>query len=127
MKWKELRTSINRELKSKLVPILRARGFTGSYPHFRRFRDEVIDVLGIQFSQWAPQFYIEIALATKDGVTLANGTHFPPKSVKHYHTGNRKRVGKASFNYEHDSPKQIVEQAIRCLDEAEVWWRTNYP
>jgi len=35
MDWKE-KKQIDKELKAKVVPILRQKGFTGTYPHFRR-------------------------------------------------------------------------------------------
>jgi hypothetical protein len=127
MEWKALRDSVDKELRLKFVPELRSRGFKGSYPHFRRFRDDAIDILGIQFSQWAPQFYIEIAISPKGGITLSDGTHYPPKSVKHYHTGKRMRIGKVPFDYEHESSDRIAEQAVNSLNEGEQWWKANNP
>jgi hypothetical protein len=127
MEWKEKRELIDKELKTKFVPELRAKGFKGSYPHFRRLRDKLIDILGIQFSQWSPLFYIEIAISPEEGITLLDGQHFPPKTVKHYHTGKRMRIGKGAFDFEHKSAEEIVERAIHSLPEAEEWWKSNQP
>ncbi len=52
---------MDQELKSIFVPELRKRGFTGSYPHFRRkSQDASYDVLSIQFSMAKPAFTIEV-------------------------------------------------------------------
>ena len=49
-------------LKIKIVPELRSQGFTDSYPHFRRFTDEKIDLLTIQFNKWGGSFLVEVSL-----------------------------------------------------------------
>jgi hypothetical protein len=53
------------ELKSAVVPKLRSHGFKGSYPHFRRFADERIDLLTFQHDKWGGGFVIEIACALR--------------------------------------------------------------
>ena len=85
MDWKEKRKQIDKELKAKVVPILRQKGFKGTYPHFRRITEKKIDILAFQFSQWGPQFYVEIAVAPSNGVNLLDGKHIPPDIVKHNH------------------------------------------
>lgn len=39
-------------LKAVFVPVLRERGFKGSFPHFRRIRPDRIDLLTVQFDKW---------------------------------------------------------------------------
>ena len=40
---------MDRVLKATVIPELRARGFQGSFPHFRRLRPDRIDLLAFQF------------------------------------------------------------------------------
>lgn len=59
---------INRELmlsalKSNTLPILKAQGFTGSYPHFRRFREDRIDLLSFQTNKYGGSFTVEVSAA----------------------------------------------------------------
>jgi hypothetical protein len=41
------RDAMIKEIKSKVVPVLRNKGFRGRYPHFRRFTKERIDLLSV--------------------------------------------------------------------------------
>lgn len=125
MAWKELRTRLDTELKAKFVPVLRANGFKGSYPHFRRLRNDRLDVLGLQFSLWSPALYFEIGISPKEGTTFSDGKHYPPKSIKFYQTHHRERVGKPVFDYEHTSPDIVAQELIDALKDAEKWWSEN--
>jgi hypothetical protein len=125
MDWKEKRKQIDKELKTKVVPILRQKGFTGTYPHFRRITEKKIDVLAFQFSQWGPQFYVEIAVASSKGVTLLDGKHFPPDIIKHNHCGQRARIGDNPFDFENEQFDLVVDKVITSLTEGEEWWIRN--
>ncbi|MBQ3011494.1 MAG: DUF4304 domain-containing protein [Methanocorpusculum sp.] len=51
-------------IKSMIVPYLRAAGFKGSFPHFRRpNKDNGFDLLSFQFDKWGGAFYIELSVA----------------------------------------------------------------
>lgn len=115
---------MNESLKMQVVPILRNEGFKGSFPHFRRSRAEFIDIIGFQFSSWSPQFYVEIALAPIEGITLLDGQFFPPEKVKHYHTGLRRRIGPPGFgfDYSNENYSAVSETVIASLDQAKIWW-----
>lgn len=56
----EARKKMNEALKEIVVPILREKGFKGSFPHFRRVSGKYLDLLTFQFSQWGGQFVVEI-------------------------------------------------------------------
>jgi hypothetical protein len=127
MDWKEKRKQMDKDIKAKIVPLLRDKGFKGSFPHFRRIHEKAIDVLSFQFSQWGPQFYVEIASAPATGVTLLDGTHFPPEIVKHNHCGDRTRIGNAPFDMEREDNQKIIEKIIKSLPEGEAWWKTQAP
>ena len=57
----EERKLMNRALREKLVPDLRARGFKGSLPHFHRIKASGADYLTIQFWSAGGRFTVEIA------------------------------------------------------------------
>ena len=125
MSWKAKREKVNEILKFRVIPILRKEGFKGSFPHFRRQNGKHIDIIGFQFSQWGPQFCIEIALAPIDGIKLQDGKFIPPEKVKHYHTGLRTRIGPPTFDFEHENFAGVCEAVIISLDEARAWWSKN--
>lgn len=96
--WKEKRELMDQALKELFVPKLRLLGFKGSYPHFRRYNENSIDIIGIQFSQWGASFYIEITKAPASGVIYPQGKHYPPKTIKFYQAKNRIRIGNNPFH-----------------------------
>jgi len=57
----EARDKLIAALKEIVLPTLRNMGFRGSFPHFRRERDEQLDLLTFQFSRWGGSFVVEIA------------------------------------------------------------------
>ena len=57
------------ELKITVIPKLRAQGFKGSYPHFRRIVENRVDLLTFQHDRWGGGFVIEIARAPAGGIT----------------------------------------------------------
>ena len=52
---------MDRVLKATVIPELRARGFQGSLPHFRRRRPDRIDLLTFQFDRSGGRFVVELA------------------------------------------------------------------
>ena len=48
-------------LNSIVVPVLRHRGFTGSFPHFRRLGTKQIDLITFQFDKWGGGFVVELS------------------------------------------------------------------
>lgn len=124
--WKRKRHEMDSALKSHAVPLLRDLGFKGSYPHFRRILEERVDTIGFQFSQWGPQFYVEMGVADADGYMLLNGIHFPPNSLKYYQCPARVRIGELPFDFG-DQPAELVAGIARnAIDEAKLEWETVY-
>jgi hypothetical protein len=68
-------------LREVVVPRLRQRGFTGSFPHFRRLRSDRIDVLTFQFDRHGGGFVIEIGQCPPTGIITAWGKPIPAKRV----------------------------------------------
>jgi hypothetical protein len=55
------RTEMIRVLQKLVVPLLRERGFKGSFPHFRRAQQKRLDLVSFQFHRFGREFVIEIA------------------------------------------------------------------
>lgn len=79
-------------LKDVVVPVLRERGFTGSFPHFRRCRQERIDLFTFQFDKYGGGFVIEIGQCQPEGVTKHGGKHIPPDKVRAWDLGLKQRA-----------------------------------
>ena len=128
MEWNELRSAIDERIKKEFIPLLRQRGFKRSYPHFRRKRNDHLDILGFQFSLYGPQFWIEISSAPYKEVLLSNGKVVPPEKLKYYHCMVllRKRIGDNPFDMEKETPQLIINKVISCMEDAEQWWREKH-
>lgn len=51
---------MKRLLNGSAVPAIRALGFSGSFPHFRRRRVDVLDFISFQFHKYGGSFAVEI-------------------------------------------------------------------
>ena len=80
-------------LKEHLLPVLKDRGFKGSFPHFRRPTDTAIHLLTFQFDKWGGGFAVEIASCPVEGVTMHWGEHIPPAKVSAHDVTHRLRLG----------------------------------
>lgn len=58
-------------LKAKLLPALRAVGFSGSYPKLRRVANDRIDFLDVQYSTSGGRFYVNLGQAPAIGFVEA--------------------------------------------------------
>lgn len=135
----EARDEMIAALKEIVVPTLRDMGFRGSFPHFRRDRDEQVDLLSFQFSQWGGSFVVEIAHCPASGYTLPNGQAiYPDKArVHHQHYGSRLRLGVRPppndrdhwFKFEPHSPSVYSDAALEVLpllrSQAESYWHKH--
>jgi hypothetical protein len=79
-------------LKEIVVPTLRDMGFRGSFPHFRRQRDEQLDLLAFQFSQWGGSFVVEIAYCPASASTLKAGEFVAADRARVHHQDFRSRL-----------------------------------
>ena len=112
-------------LKKEFVPKLRELGFKGSYPHLRKKGKECVEIIGVQFSQWGPQFYIEIAKGPIEGVDIINGKHVEANKLKHYHPGKRMRVGDLPFDYSGKNFQEIAAKASTTIEEITAWFEAK--
>lgn len=123
-------------LKKYVVPVLRERGFRGSFPHFRRPTDRGIHLLTFQFDKWGGGFTVEIAACPADGVTMHWGDHVPPSKVRAWdsHPDHRSRLGPEKtdkwFRFDKkgifslgDPYERAALEVVPYLDRAEEWWK----
>ena len=123
-------------LRDSVVPTLRALSFSGSFPHFRRIRDNQIDLLTFQFNRHGGSFVVEIAACDVDGFTTAWGEKIPANKVSAHdlHPNKRIRLGSRTtgktdswFSYEPFQPEIYQAVAANLLSlirsEAEEFWK----
>ena len=119
-------------LKAELAPRLRERGFTGSFPHFRRIGVSRIDLLSVSFDRSGDGFFVEIAKCNRDGIATRSGEHIPPSRVRAWdvYPPNRPRLGFTSsggsgvwFKFDDEAlVTDIAQTVIQYLPEADQWW-----
>jgi len=124
-------------LKEYVVPVLRERGFKGSFPHFRRPTATAIHLLTFQFDKWGGGFTIEIAVCPPDGVTMHWGEHIPASKVRAWdvYPPHRPRLGpektdkwfrfdKRGFFSTGDPYERAALEVLPYLEkQAENWWK----
>ena len=124
-------------IRKIVVPTIRELEFSGSFPNFHRIRETQIDLLAFQFFSYGGSFIVEIAYCPPEGLTTADGKHFPPKKVRiyHIHLKNRLRLGAFPpltdhwFSYEPERAGIYEDTALDVLpflrSQAESFWRTH--
>jgi hypothetical protein len=123
-------------LKEYVVPVLRERGFKGSFPHFRRTVDRAIHLLTFQFDKWGGGFTFEIATCAPEGLTMSWGEHIPPGKVRAWDVtaSSRARLGPEKSDYwfrfdntgspsTGDRYEAAALEVLPYLDRCEDWWR----
>jgi hypothetical protein len=75
-----------------VVPVLRQKGFKGSFPHFRRHAVDRINLLTFQFDRSGGGFVIEIANCQRDGFTTSWGKKIEPNKLTAHDLFKRKRI-----------------------------------
>jgi len=113
------REDIDAALKKFVIPALRERGFTGSFPHFRRVKEDV-DLLTFQFDRNGGGFVIETAKGKKEGFTTHFGKHIPANKLTAWdlHPNQRKRLRPGAdgstdswFRYDAENDYESVARA----------------
>jgi len=121
------------ELKRVAVPVLRALGFKGSFPHFRRTMDTRIDLLTFQFSTGGGEFVIEIGSFPPTGYELY-GKLVPAAEVKMRHLLRRLRLGARDessdhwFSYANGDYATVAASVVPYIrGQAVEWWSHAEP
>ena len=133
---------MRQSLRKILVPELRARGFKGSLPHFRRIRESRVDLLGIQFNKYGGSFVVEIASSAPEGLELYAEKIIPAEEARHWHMGwdERLRLGSKPGRISRDhwfkfrkgifiywfSYDSVARSILPFLDlQAEPYWKSH--
>ena len=119
-------------LRSIVVPALRKRGFSGSFPHFRRLGQNKTDLLSFQFDRHGGGFVVEIAEGPATEFMTSWGKRIPASSltVPDLHPKERARLqpggdGTVDSWYRYDAgllPDAIASELERDLQQADAWW-----
>lgn len=130
----DYRDAMNSTLKELVVPALRKAGFKGSFPHFRRPADDVVELLTFQFDRSGGGFVIEISRCAGSGYTTHWGKHIPASKVSAWdlHPDQRHRIQPklgggtdAWFRYEDGDFLHTAREVIEALPKAEAWWQSQ--
>lgn len=118
-------------LNGIVVPALRKRGFTGSFPHLRRLGANQIDLVTFQFDKWGGGFIVEISKCGTDGVTMPWGEKIPPEKVTAHDLNPRERLrlgceapgAEHWFRYDRgDTVESVAREVVLQIVKAENWW-----
>jgi hypothetical protein len=126
------REEMNRALTGTVVPALRTRGFTGSFPHFRRLSPSKTDLLTFQFANAGGAFLIELAEGPADELISPSGVHIPARKLKTWDLNPIQRVRVRSgedgpldlwYHFDrHATATAIVDRVVQDLAPVEEWF-----
>jgi hypothetical protein len=121
-------------LQEAVVPELRARGFRGSFPHFRRPCGDVVHLLSFQFNKYGGSFVVEVGRCSAQGLERS-GQRIPAEemTVAYLRPAERLRLGREAsesdhwFRYDQGLPWGRYDRAAKAVvphlgSEAENWW-----
>ena len=134
----ERRRAVDASLKRFTVPLLRERGFKGSYPHFYRNLDDHVDLLTFQFRLDGSSFVVEISYADAERSNVTFRPETPVEKLqasatrKRYRLGSREKRGpdgewlQLSHGPLTTDARHFSKLALRVnellLVEGEAWW-----
>lgn len=85
-----------------------------------------MELVGIQFSQWGAQFYVEAGVAEKATIAVG-GVSIPPNRLKYYHGWPRRRFGDFPFDYEAGAISVVVAKVADIVEDIAAWVSTTPP
>jgi hypothetical protein len=120
-------------LKLTVVPLLRERGFKGSFPHFRRIGESKTDLLTFQFDKWGGGFIIELGEGPPDELVEPWGrvtaakltTHLLPLSKRVRLNAAARSAVEKWFRFANDqaSMNTAADEVVKLLPQADKWWQ----
>ena len=114
-------------MKTNLVPELRKLGFRGSFPHFRRHRDERNELLTIQFDKYGRErFVIELGVAPFGDFRTYFGKTVGPSKLTAHDLGERFRLGAESDggDYWFEIEAEPIDEIVSLLEtQADAYYR----
>ena len=122
-------------LQKWVVPVLRAEGFQGTFPDFRRLTQREVHLLSFQFNKWGGSFVVEVASCPAEGITTHWGEHIPGTAAKATNVHPSLRLRLASSGEQQDywfrsdgrfrwNPYEKAAKAVLpyLKTQAEAWW-----
>nr|WP_319490991.1 DUF4304 domain-containing protein [uncultured Desulfobacter sp.] len=109
-------------LKSDLVPKLREIGFKGSFPHFRRSRENRNELITFQFDKYGTgDFVIEIASAPLGDFSTYWGKIIPQNKLRANDLNERLRIGASSHNADSwfnlgSNPNDVIMNILKLIN-----------
>lgn len=133
---KTQRKLMDEALKELVIPFLRAQGFKGSMPHYRRPQEDRINLLTFQHSRSQAKFIVEIANSPPSGITAYWGEEISAKRITAHDVSRRLRLGSAGvgrdywFDYSKEEIftnryRRLAKEVISNWNQAEKWWEEN--
>ncbi|HJR72481.1 MAG TPA: DUF4304 domain-containing protein [Luteimonas sp.] len=138
------RALMMKALKDIFVPELRSRGFSGTFPHFRRITSDHVDYLTFQFLSSGGSFVVEVAKSDLAGnLAMGRGADLPVSKLNAQFFSERLRLGGEGpvedwfvfgpRSYDPPMPERapsfyagIASRLVHLLDtQAEEWWRAR--
>lgn len=136
------RKEMVKNLSDIVIPVLRQKGFKGSFPHFRRLTTDRINLLTFQFDRSGGGFVIEITNCQPNGFTTSWGTKIEPNKLTAHDLFNRKRIQSNMdttssltedwFRYDKkylfgfgNIYKKVCRDVLSKLDIAEDYWKNG--
>lgn len=129
------RKQMDEALKTNVIPYLRANGFKGSFPHFRRRNKHQIDLITFQFNRYGGSFIVELAVCPLDGITMSWGQHIPPNKVTAHDVNTRYRLSENNiddywFQYENAENEAdyhaVAKSVISLLKIEDTSWISSF-
>ena len=136
-------TRMRRALERGVIAGLRAAGFTGAWPHFRRRLTTRIDLVTIRFDKWGGGFYVAIAVAPPSKlrppivwfaiaaakVTAEHVVDYDRRVLRQWRLGARARKGNHWYRYDKSRAAGRFDALAAKVDadlarQAEPFWRT---
>lgn len=137
----ERRQTIDSILKTTCVPLLRERGFGGSYPHFQRAHGEHLDLLMFQFRRDGTSFIVEISYADAERRNVGFRPEASASKIDVPCTRERYRLGAKGRSKVDGEWLQLSHSILvsddrhfrglalkvndMLLQEAEPWWESK--
>ena len=136
------RKEMVKSLSEIVIPVLRQKGFKGSFPHFRRLTTDRINLLTFQFDRSGGGFVIEITNCQPNGFSTSWGTKIEPNKLTAHDLFFRKRIQSNMdttssltddwFRYDRkyllgfgDIYKKVCKDVLSKLDIAEDYWENG--
>jgi len=127
---------MDKAIKEIAIPFFREQGFKGSFPHFRRTKEDRINLLTFQFSLYSAQFVVEISNCSVNGILTSWNKEIKPANCTAHDMLRRYRIGsiKNKTDYWFDFSKELIflniykkraNEIIKLWYEAEKWWQDD--